>query len=212
MNTFRRGRVEGKLIKGFEIEMEVDTYWPQFEISRRFGRLRKYAHVPSFHRFFHAVSFFFSPPLFCPLLHRFNSRSLTSSTLDREIPTLSLFRVVARLESSRGRNFHPLHGSPVTILEISPEFLETRAQRSNVLTLARSRDTQSRSLATRPPLHPLSLTREFHPSCIRLRDALGLIHPRATATGRITGVTNSRTFLTLCCRDRWPRSIPLLLY
>lgn len=73
------------------------------------------------------------PPLFCPLLHRFNSRSLTSSTLDREIPTLSLFRVVA----GRGRNFHPLHGSPVTILEISPEFLETRAQRSNVLTLAR---------------------------------------------------------------------------
>lgn len=131
MNTFRGGRVEGKLIKGFEIEMEVDTYWPQFEISIR---LRKYVHVPSFHRFFHAVSFFFfPPPLFCPLLHRFNSRSLTSSTLDREIPTLSLFRVVA----GRGRNFHPLHGSPVTILEISPEFLETRAQRSNVLTLAR---------------------------------------------------------------------------
>lgn len=58
MNTFRGGRVEGKLIKGFEIEMEVDTYWPQFEISIR---LRKYVHVPSFHRFFHAVSFFFSP-------------------------------------------------------------------------------------------------------------------------------------------------------
>lgn len=104
--------------------------------------------------------------------------------------------VAPSLVSSRVVISIPLHGSPVTILEISPEFLETRALRSNVLTLPRARDTQSRSLATRPPLHPLSLTREFRPICIRLRDALGLIHPRVPTTGRITGVTNSPTFLT----------------
>lgn len=104
--------------------------------------------------------------------------------------------VAPSLVSSRVVISIPLHGSPVTILEISPEFLETRALRSNVLTLPRARDTQSRSLATRPPLHPLSPTREFRPICIRLRDALGLIHPRVPTTGRITGVTNSPTFLT----------------
>lgn len=113
--------------------------------------------------------------------------------------------VVAGFEPSRLVISIPLHGSPVTILEISPEFLETRALRSNVLTLPRARDTQSRSLATRPPLHPLSLTREFHPICIRLRDALGLIHPRVPPRGGLPPVTNSPTFLTLYCRDRWAR-------
>lgn len=176
------------------------TYWKQYLETT----------LPSFFPRSFLPSFFSFPPLpFCPrsspsfqfvFVNFIDARPRNSNFVP--VPRRRRRRrhprplVAPSLVSSRVVISIPLHGSPVTILEISPEFLETRALRSNVLTLPRARDTQSRSLATRPPLHPLSPTREFRPICIRLRDALGLIHPRVPTTGRITGVTNSPTFLT----------------
>lgn len=73
-------------IMGFERETRNSIRIRDFEAIRN--------HPPLvFPTRFLFLPFFFSTLIPAPL-HRFNSCSLTSSTLDREIPTLSLFHVV----------------------------------------------------------------------------------------------------------------------